>query len=70
MRINQPKVADYSVTSEVEVPAPVGEALATSVSLLAASADADSGPRRDWSVLIEEDSSFFVPERCTALDDF
>jgi len=62
--------AAFSVTAKLETPAAVGENLEASASLLAASANRPPVSRRDWTVLAEEDSSFFVPERCSALDDF
>lgn len=70
MQANQSNSADFSVAPKLEAPANVGENLTASASMLAATSSSAPQQRTDWTVLAEDDSSFFVPERCTALDDF
>lgn len=71
MQADQSNSADFSVATKLEAPVNTGETLSASVSMLAATTSSSTPPpRKDWEVLAEEDSSFFVPERCTALDDF
>lgn len=70
MQANQTESANFSVASKLETPVAVGENRAASAALLTASAGSAAQGRTDWSVIAEEDSSFFVPQRCTALDDF
>jgi len=63
--------AAFSGATKLETPAPMGENQETSAALLAAAiGNPPPAVRTDWTVIAEEDSSFFVPERCTALDDF
>jgi hypothetical protein len=70
MQANHTESANFSISSEFETPVAVGESLTASASLLSAATEPKHQERPEWAFLSEEDSSFFVPERCTALDDF
>ena len=70
MKTIQPKSAAFSPATKHEAPVNQGETLPAAAAMLSATASPAPGERMDWAVVAEEDSSFFVPERCSALDDF
>lgn len=70
MQTTQSNSTVCSVTTKLEVAVNTGKTLSASAAMLAAPSIPAPEVRTDWTVIAEEDSSFFVPERCSALDDF